>query len=42
MPAAALRWPRRSVTTPDFQKAMETSSKRDLAPFFAQWVYLRP
>jgi aminopeptidase N len=31
-----------SVTTPDFQKAMETSTKRDLAPFFAQWVYLRP
>ena len=31
-----------SVTTPDFQKAMEASSKRDLAPFFAQWVYRRP
>jgi len=31
-----------SVTTLGFQKAMEASSKRDLAPFFAQWVYLRP
>jgi len=31
-----------SVTTPEFQKAMETSANRDLAPFFAQWVYLRP
>jgi aminopeptidase N len=31
-----------SVTTADFQKAMEASAKRDLTPFFAQWVYLRP
>ncbi len=31
-----------SVTTLGFQKAMEASSKRDLAPFFAQWVYLSP
>ena len=31
-----------SVTTADFQKAMEASAKRDLAPFFAQWVHLRP
>ncbi len=31
-----------SVTTADLQKAMETSSSLDLAPFFAQWVYLRP
>ena len=31
-----------SVTTADFQKAMEASAKRDLTAFFAQWVYVRP
>jgi aminopeptidase N len=29
-----------SVTTEDFQHAMEQSSGRDLAAFFAKWVYL--
>lgn len=31
-----------SVTTADFQKAMEVATKRDLTAFFDQWVYLRP
>ena len=31
-----------SVTTPEFQKAMEASANRSLAAFFAQWVYRRP
>jgi len=30
----------RSVTTADFQRAMEESSGRDLSAFFGQWVYL--
>lgn len=30
----------RSVVTEDFQRAMEESSGRSLASFFAQWVYL--
>jgi aminopeptidase N len=30
----------KSVTTADFQKAMEQSSGRDLSGFFAKWVYL--
>ena len=28
-----------SVTTPDFQKAMEQTSRRDLSDFFRRWVY---
>jgi aminopeptidase N len=32
----------RSVTTGDFQQAMEQSSGRDLSAFFAEWVYLTP
>ena len=28
-----------SVTTPDFQKAMEETSRRDLSDFFRRWVY---
>ena len=28
-----------SVTSKDFQLAMETASGRDLAPVFAEWVY---
>ncbi|MBV9241196.1 MAG: M1 family metallopeptidase [Acidobacteria bacterium] len=31
----------KSVTTPDFQHAMEGASKRDLSGFFDEWVYLR-
>lgn len=31
-----------SVTTADFQRAMERATRRDLDSFFAQWVYLRP
>jgi aminopeptidase N len=30
-----------SVTTPDFQRAMEEGSKRSLTEFFNKWVYLR-
>jgi aminopeptidase N len=30
----------RSVTTPDFQRAMERASGKDLTAFFAKWVYL--
>ena len=30
----------KSVTTVDFQKAMEQSSGRDLSKFFSAWVYL--
>jgi aminopeptidase N len=30
----------KSVTTVDFQKAMEQSSGRDLSQFFSEWVYL--
>jgi aminopeptidase N len=30
----------KSVTTPDFQKAMEQASGKDLTNFFAKWVYL--
>jgi aminopeptidase N len=30
----------RSVTTPDFQSAMEQASGRNLTSFFAQWIYL--
>jgi len=30
----------KSVTTPDFQKAMEQASGKDLTDFFAKWVYL--
>ncbi|HKY04886.1 MAG TPA: M1 family metallopeptidase [Blastocatellia bacterium] len=30
----------KSVTTIDFQRAMETSSGKDLSDFFAKWVYL--
>jgi aminopeptidase N len=29
-----------SVTTEDFRRAMERASRRDLGPFFAEWVYL--
>jgi aminopeptidase N len=29
-----------SVTTIDFQRAMEASTKQDLSAFFAKWVYL--
>jgi aminopeptidase N len=29
-----------SVTTADFQKAMEQASGRDLSGFFAEWIYL--
>jgi len=32
----------RSVTTADFQAAMEQSSGRDLSAFFDEWVYARP
>jgi len=30
----------KSVTTVDFQKAMERSSGRDLSKFFSEWVYM--
>jgi aminopeptidase N len=30
----------KSVTTPDFQKAMEQASGKDLTDFFSKWVYL--
>ena len=30
----------KSVTTPDFQRAMERASGKDLTAFFAEWVYL--
>ena len=30
----------KSVTTPDFQAAMEQASGKSLKEFFAQWVYL--
>lgn len=30
----------KSVTTPDFQRAMERASRKDLTEFFAKWVYL--
>lgn len=30
----------KSVTTPDFQRAMESASGKNLADFFARWVYL--
>jgi aminopeptidase N len=29
----------RSVTTPEFQRAMEEGSGRDLREFFERWVY---
>jgi aminopeptidase N len=32
----------RSVTTPDFQAAMEQAAGRDLGAFFARWVYSVP
>jgi aminopeptidase N len=32
----------RSVTTPDFQTAMEQGASRDLGAFFARWVYSVP
>jgi aminopeptidase N len=32
----------KSVTTVDFENAMERSSRQDLASFFAEWVYLTP
>jgi aminopeptidase N len=32
----------RSVTTPDFQAAMERAASRDLGTFFARWVYSVP
>jgi aminopeptidase N len=32
----------RSVTTPDFQAAMEQAATRDLGAFFALWVYSAP
>jgi aminopeptidase N len=32
----------RSVTTPDFQVAMERAASRDLGAFFARWVYSAP
>ena len=30
----------KSVTTPDFQRAMEQASGKNLTDFFAKWVYL--
>ena len=33
------RYMGRSVTTPDFQKAVEESSGADLRDFFERWVY---
>jgi aminopeptidase N len=30
----------KSVTTVDFQKAMEKASNRDLSSFFHRWIYL--
>jgi aminopeptidase N len=30
----------KSVTTPDFQAAMEQASGKSLTDFFAKWVYL--
>ena len=30
----------KSVTTPDFQRAMERASGKDLRAFFAKWVYM--
>jgi aminopeptidase N len=32
----------KSVTTADFQKAMERASGKDLSAFFNKWVYLKP
>jgi aminopeptidase N len=32
----------RSVTTPDFQLAMEQAARRDLGEFFRRWVYSEP
>jgi aminopeptidase N len=32
----------KSVTTADFQIAMENASRQDLSTFFNEWVYLRP
>jgi aminopeptidase N len=32
----------RSVTTADFQAAMEAGTRRDLHGFFERWVYRRP
>jgi aminopeptidase N len=29
----------KTVTSRDFQRAMEQASGRDLAPLFAEWVY---
>ena len=34
------RYAGQSVTKPDFQRAMEASTSRDLSAFFARWVYL--
>ncbi|HXD29913.1 MAG TPA: M1 family metallopeptidase [Pyrinomonadaceae bacterium] len=31
----------KSVTTPDFQAAMQKASSKDLSPFFDKWVYLK-
>ena len=31
----------RTVTTADFQTAMERAGRKDLSPFFAEWVYLK-
>ena len=31
----------KSVTTADFQAAMQRASTKDLSPFFAEWVYLK-
>ena len=31
-----------SVTTPDFQRAIEMATGRDLSAFFDRWVYARP
>lgn len=30
----------KSVTTKDFQRAMQTASDKDLTAFFDKWVYL--
>ncbi|HEY7187918.1 MAG TPA: M1 family metallopeptidase [Vicinamibacterales bacterium] len=34
------RYQGQSVTTPDFQRAMEAATGRDLTDFFATWVYM--
>jgi aminopeptidase N len=34
------RYQGKPVTTPDFQRAMEAATGKDLTDFFATWVYM--